>query len=1241
MTRSQVLLAVLGCTLLASFPVRAQVTGSITGTVRDNTQAVVPGAKVMITYPDKGIERSTTTNSDGDYLVAGLGAGTYNVSITAPGFAKFQAHHVVLRIGEKIRVDTTLVLGKVNTEVDVEGSAAGQVETQSSEMSGTIDGKQISQLELNGRNFTQLVTLIPGVSDQTFGNPSTGMITGSNSTPVGPSGSVAYAINGGRTEYNNWEIDGGDDLDNGSNENLNVFPNVDAIGEMKILTSTYGAQYGRNGSGTIEAVTKSGTNEFHGEAFEFLRNEMFNAHNYFDPPDTPKAAYKKHDFGYTIGGPIQKNKTFFFWSQEFRRENTPADYNHLVPSTAERQGIFNDVCPAGSAAGTAFIRPGTTAPTPLPGDNFSNQYPDCPAYQIDPRSQYLNSGSLVFDAFPNNNIASFIDHANSDPLVSLIPQGNQITGSGDFFRAGYGQPTHWHEELIKVDHSFSSKIRGFFRFIHDSYDQTQPQSPWSQSTLPAISGVLRGPGVSVVASLTASASPTLLNEFVFSYGTDHLQLTNTSDNWKRPSSMTMTGLFNNGFGGTLPGYNVSNGNAYGGGFAIDPGIEPWANSNPTYTYRDNVTRIVGAHNIQFGGYFVAAQKNEPAGAYTQGFLTFGGNGNTAYLMANQNVPPVPPNVRGPSTGNAFADLLIGDIGSFYQANVRVKYYFRYKIFEPYLQDDWHVSKKLTLNLGVRVSFFGNYSERYGHAYNFDPAFYNAANAPQIDLDDTHLIFPAGQSVNTLTGMVQCGSHGLPAGCIKDRLVNPAPRIGFAWDPKGNGKMAIRAAYGIFYEHMNGNEANVESLEGQPPLLLTPSQGSVQGYTNLGAGGGQVFPFGPTSIPQNIQWPYMQQWHLDIQRELARGTLVTVAYVGSKGSHLPLQYDANQLHPVPASQNPFGPGQPLLGSECDNGVGPNGAPIAGQAQVNMTIACGEEVGNTLVLNNGNVDPDLLRTNFPGFSTITRIATEASSSYNALQVSGRRTVGSLELTLAYTYSHSIDDSSDRYDSTFVNSYDIAATRASSNFDQRHILTISYIYDLPLFRHATGKTKTFLGGWQLSGITSVQTGVPVTVANGTVYDNAGVANGAGDGSYEDIVGNPHAAVPAAEKFSSDVVGPLLYNPAAYVAPQGLTFGDSGRDSLYLPRRTNFDVGLFKRFAVGESKAFEFRAEAFNVFNHPQWLNIDSTADCAVGPTQTPGDPTCIEGNAASGTFASDFLHPIWTHDPRILQFGLKFVF
>lgn len=1212
--------------LLVVTPAFPQASGAITGTVRDNTGAVVAGAGVTISDPQRGLQHKATTNADGDYLFAALASGIYNVSVTAPGFEKYQAKNVVLRVAEKIRVDATLVVGKVTSEIVVEGSAAGKVETQSSELAGAISGNQISQLELNGRNFTQLITLIPGVSNQ----------TGQDAALVGPVGSVSFAVNGGRNEYNNWEIDGGDTMDNGSNANLNVYPNVDAIAEVRILTSTYGAQYGRNGSATIEAVTKSGTNQFHGEAFEFLRNEMFNAHNYFDPPGSPKAAYKKHDFGYTLGGPIQKNKTFFFWSQEFRRENTPSNYNQLVPSDAERRGDFSDVCPAvgtpGPAGYAVFIRPGSTGPANVPTSV------DCPASAPDPNPNDPNG----FLGFLNNQLPSSgvggIDTANSGPLVNLIPHGNTTPPPGQpgiLYRAAFGNPTTWREELFKIDHNFSSKLRGDVRFIHDSWQQWSPQSPWSASGLPAISGTLIGPGVSIVANLTANASPSLLNEFVFSYTTDHLTLLNTGTAWQRPSTMTMTGLFENGFGGSLPGFAIGNGNAYGGGFAIDPGTEPWYNSNPTYTYRDNVTKIVGAHNLQFGVYFVAAQKNEDASVEPEGFLNFTGNGNLSLTTGN-------------STGNAFADMLIGDIAGFSQANQKIKYYFRYKIVEPYLQDDWHVSKKLTLNLGLRLSLFGTYHERYSQAYNFDPSLYNLADAPVVSQNDGSITIPNG--INNITGMVKCGTQGTTSSCMNGHLFNPAPRIGFAFDPKGNGKMAIRAAYGIFFEHMNGNEANAESLEGQPPLVLNPSQVVIPGYTaiggNVGGNGTEYFPMSPISITRATKWPYMQQWHLDVQRELDHGTLLTVAYVGSKGTHLPLQYDLNQLHSTPVSQNPFGPGQFLTTGNCDNDTvngQPNGQPVTGQALLNLTVACGYTgnlAGNIPSLG-GSVDDDLLRTNFPGYSTITRLDTIASSNYNALQVSGRRNVGGLELTLAYTYSHSIDDSSDRYDSNFVDSYNLAASRASSNFDQRHILTVSYVYKLPFLQHARGKTRSLLGGWEVSGIATMQTGVPVLVTNGTTYDNAGVANGVGSGSYPDVVGDAHAAIPAAWKYVSAVPGPLLFNPSAFDQPQALTFGDAGRNYLNVPRRTNFDMGLFKRFAVGEERALEFRAEGFDIFNHPQWNGVNGSAGC-YGPTSfNAGDPACVLGSAADGIVASNFLRPSGAHDPRILQFGLKFVF
>src|SRR5215510_14327995 len=308
----------------------AQTTGQITGSVHDNTGAVVGGASVTITEPNKGVTRKTNTNSEGEYLVSGLGVGNYDIAVTSPGFKTYNAKGVKLDVGEKSRIDVTMSVGAVNTEVVVQGTEVAQVETQSSELSGVVTGKEISQLQLNGRNFTQLVTLVPGVSNQ----------TGQDEGTVGVYGNVSFSMNGGRTEYNNWELDGGDNMDNGSNSTLNVYPSLEAIGEFRVLTSNYGAQYGRNGSGTVEVETKSGTNAFHGDVYYFGRNDAMNALNFFDAkksdPTQPVPKFKKHDFGYTFGGPVfipnhynsDKKKTFFFWSQEWRRDLVPGQVFH-------------------------------------------------------------------------------------------------------------------------------------------------------------------------------------------------------------------------------------------------------------------------------------------------------------------------------------------------------------------------------------------------------------------------------------------------------------------------------------------------------------------------------------------------------------------------------------------------------------------------------------------------------------------------------------------------------------------------------------------------------------------------------------------------------------------------------------------------------------------------------------------------------------------------------------------------
>ncbi|MDE3178561.1 MAG: carboxypeptidase regulatory-like domain-containing protein, partial [Acidobacteriota bacterium] len=528
------------------------ITSSITGTVTDSSGAVIPGAAVTVIDASLGVTRRMRTNSSGSYLASALPSGTYTLTVEAKGFKVYHATGVILQASEKIRADAVLQIGSVSTEVTVQGTDIGQVKTESSDLGGTITGRQITQLELNGRNFTQLINLVPGVNNQ----------TGQEEGTVGVYGSVAYSINGGRTEYNNWEVDGVSILDGGSNGTINVYPSVDAIAETRVLTSNYPAQYGQNASGTIVAVTKSGTSQFHGDAYEFNRNEIFNARSFFDQG---RPAYKKNDYGYTLGGPFyipghyntNKTKTFFFWSQEWKKESAPNSFNNQVPSTAERQGDFSDVCP------------GT----------------DCP---IDPTTGL---------AFPGNKVP--VD-PNAQAEMAMIPTPNSGSGATSFYLASPSFPTSWRQELIRVDQNITPKVRMMVNYIHDTWFTVTPTTLWSTGSFPTINTDFSGPGTSFVAQLTASASPTLLNEFIFGYTADHIILSNKGP-WQRPSSMTMTGLFNNGFGGKLTGFTLGNNNAYGGGFGEDPGFinpaSPVYNSNPIYTFRDMVTKIWGNHNL--------------------------------------------------------------------------------------------------------------------------------------------------------------------------------------------------------------------------------------------------------------------------------------------------------------------------------------------------------------------------------------------------------------------------------------------------------------------------------------------------------------------------------------------------------------------------------------------------------------------------------------------------------------------
>ncbi len=1343
-----VLVLLLQTSLLSGLP---QKPASLSGTVTDSTGAVVAGAIITLTSSSNA-KLTATSDAQGNYKFNDLVSGTYTIEVAAPGFKPFRTENLTLEAAQELPLDVSLEPGSETTNVTVEEHTAAQVETETAEVSGTITQKEVVTLSLNGRNFTQLITLAPGVSNQ----------TGQDEGKVGVLGSAKYSVNGGRVEYNSFEIDGSDVLNAGINAShgqpvLIVTPSVDALSEVKVLTSNYGAEYGKSASGTVQATTKSGTANFHGDLYEYLRNELFNGRNYFDPPGrTPE--YRRNDFGGTIGGPFyipgiydrNKSKTHFFLSEEVRREISPPQFpfNQAVPSNAERAGIFNDVCP-------------TSGPLAGGGGGFlfkQSAYPDCPVYN--------HTGTPGVVAGYLNNTVPITSFAQSILNTGLIPAPNSTTGCNSPIGSCYvvvpALPSNWNETLFRIDQELSSNVNLMFRFVHDSWDATIPtawqsylqSSGYAQNSFPTVFNTFQGPGVDALAQLSWTVSPTMLNDLSFGYTSESITLNAEPgvgvSSLARPSVLDapcstnpatgftqcpMGVIYNNGFGGKIPGIVIGGTNAaYGGsGFAVDTGYTPWNYSNPTYQLRDTLSKSIGKHILQIGAQAYLGQQNELSAA------TGANTGDVQGILFYNNV-------SSPfTTGNAFADFLIGPSSSqaqahsgiqkFEQDSTQLKYYNRYTVVEPYIQDNWKVTPRLTLNLGLRVSLFGLWHEKYNNAYNWEPQAYNQATASTVLVDPLtgHLVSSATLqniplNLNNLNpaitnGLVRCGTNGVPSGCMNGHVFNPAPRIGFAWDPTGSGNTSIRAGYGIFYEHGTSYEANTGSLIGSAPLVVTMTQNQPFTLECINGGRGQTgcaapgaFPINVVSIPSTqIQWPYVQQWSVSIERQLSDKFVGTIAYVGSKGTHLAVEGNGNQLAALPAAQNPFAPGQPVTYQTCQtyNGgsfqVGNTTVTNTQPAFVNLLAACFGELPGTF-----SVDPNSLRQVAPGIGQINSILNAANSTYNAFQATVRSTRGPVTLIGAYTYSHSIDDSSDRSDSTFVNLQDLAANRASSSFDQRHLINFGYVIQDPFLSiakfyksvfyqgacsgcqcgspsgsqsappgsgqphggphpqrastdqepaaHKAGSdiedpdshswlstaVRDIFSGWEWSGVTTYQSGTPFSVINQgsstiSVLDNAGVANGLQFGSYPDIV--PNASTPFVGN-NSQSFGPLLGNPAAFAAPQGLTYGSAGRNYLNNPGRTNFDMSLLKTWHVLGERALQFRVDAFNVFNHTQFNiydplkgNTGSNVINCYGAASTGysaaggGGTNCLIGNS--------FLHPVDAHQPRVIQLGAKFSF
>ncbi|HEY1742008.1 MAG TPA: carboxypeptidase-like regulatory domain-containing protein [Granulicella sp.] len=1381
------LLAMALISVFSASPLAGQTaTGGFSGEVTDPDGAAIPAATVQIVNQETLVKREAKTDSAGSYTVPGLPPGRYQLIVEAQGFSRRSSQVLSLAVGQAIVFNIQISVNTVSQDVSVSAGAPTTVDTGTASMSTTLNSSEVTGYGLNGRNFLSLSALSPGVSNQ----------TGQDEAKVGVSGSAKFSVNGGRVEYNTFEVDGSDVLNTsintsrGQGEPLVVYPSVDSIQDMKILTADYSALYGKSASGSVLVTTKSGTEKFHGVAYGFLRNEMFNARNYFDQPDAEPQGfqgkptyrtplYRRLDFGGTIGGPVYipgvynigKTKTFFFFSEEIRREKTPVDYNQAVPTMAERAGNFFDVCPTPSPGWSGAFSP--------------SQYPDCPQAGIASVTSANSAAGTTYVA----GLQLPLDYTSGAILNSgLIPVPNSASGCNSTnssplfhcFVAAVSPPTHWREELFRIDHNLTERERLSFRYVHDAWDTVTLAPQWGivQNSFPTVENQFNGPGLDMVVMLAQVLPHGITNLMSAGYEVEHISLApqpglgvaslsrppslddpasqggtpiigspncavfSAPSAAYAPASVTecpMGSIFSNGYGGNkLPGlvFQGTNG-AYGGhGFAVDTGYAPWTQDNPTYTIRDDASVIVGKHILQWGFWGSYVQQNELSavtGANSgdlQGLLTFSNQQSTH------------------TSGNAFADFLSGSgflpsananvgatppgvaIKSYTQDSGQAEYHSRYKTADFYLQDDWRILPHLTINAGFRASLLGAWYNPNGTAYNWRPEAFSQSLGASIYIDPNlgNLVFknngkPVGLNLASLdpaivNGLVHCGANSVSDSCMSNSLFHPSPRVGFSWDPWGDGKTAIHGGYGLFWEHGTGYEANVGSLIGSAPRVLSETQsniyggGSTNSYSLIGGfcqpgttqcggnTGDATYPLNVTSIPKKAVYSYTQQWSLSIQREVRKGMIGQIAYVGTKGTHLTAVSDLNQLQPLSNGLNPFAAGQPITAGVCTSGAQNGAFSVAGvnsstpgsgttipsslaispndPGYANIFVACTGNPGfGTLSLPGSpgkkfGVSADALRP-YLGFSNIISVQNVADSEYNALQATLRQTTGPLTVGIAYTYSHSLDDSSDRASANFANSLDIHSNHATSDFDQRQLLNVSYIYDLPLlhllhgFTHLVGNggdsdddapapaptsadfsplLKTTLGGWQISGITSYSTGTPFSVINGGggdgtgAADNAGVGDGLGVGSYADVIGKAGVGKPFVAQ-SANNVGPLLLNPGAFAAPRGLTFGNAGRNSLNNPSRINFNVSLFKHFKPTKLLDIEFRAEAFNVFNHTQFRITDpshpgntgnNVINCYGSQTElySAGASNCLAGNS--------FLHPVDAHDPRILQFGLK---
>jgi Carboxypeptidase regulatory-like domain len=1123
--------------------------GTFAGTVTDQTGAVLPRATITLTLNGVGGEsRVVQSDSNGNYTASNLPAGTYTITAASQGFATVTEKDVVLNVAQKREVDLQLRPGAETQTVVVQENPVA-IDTESSAQAGTIDGTQARELELINRNFQQLVTLQPGVVNNLGDEPGFGL------------GSVSsISVNGARETANNWSVDGADINDSGSNATLLNIPSIDAIQEFTLERSSYDASFGRSGGGQIVVATRSGTQSFHGTAYEFVRTENTNANSYFNNlADEARSPDHYNDYGFTAGGPIfipghynaDRKKTFFFWSEEWRKTVQPTTNDVPAATPAELAGTF-DTTPTKyaetlSAVGSKCVSaytPLTSATSTAGATGYAVANPSCFSANS---KVYL---SQIVSKFP----------ANYTSVANGFTYGYNI--------AGYSTLNNFRQDLVRVDHYFTDKIHFFARGMQDDVPEALPTGLWGGSNYPGVVNVaIDAPGKNVVGNLTWTISPKMVNEveFAYSQGTISGALSGQANSASLLSSLTNKLAYKDPYG-RIPSASVSDGSVT----IVSQGSAPYFERNLDRNIFDNFTVTMGRHTLHTGITAQQMLKTEDAS-----------EGNPSFSF------------------NTWGDFLLGDLvgpsSQYSQASRDIVPDLHFWNTEAFVQDDWTVTHQLKVNLGVRWSRFPSPSDADNTLNNFDPLVYKANQAPALDSGGNFvpgqaytparysngLIFPQGpacQQAQAISGQVTCSPYGA--------LVNPnnnynfGPRVGFAYTPLSSGKTVLRGGFGIFYDRVLDGIWEQNAF-GDPPLVQTTTIENTTFDNPVGAGNAAPPNLGPNALTTTgnptFKVPSYVDYNLSGEQQIDANTTLELAYVGGVSRHLLGELDYNM---------------PTLSTRASNAASP--------------------------LNN-------IR-NFLGYSDFHTRTPVFTSNYNSMQVSVNHRGRDVTAGLAYTWSKNL---SNQYnDRGVANTYtwDPNLDYGNSGLNEPNIFVGNFVYKEPFFGEQRALAGHLLGGWELSGILTFESGSSFNAFQypdpfGCVADTS-TANGCAAGTYPgglgidgpnyDILARPDQVAPA------HLMKTRLewFDTNAFVPAQG-HFGSEGAGNILGPGFEKVDLGLMKNFRFGERANLQMRAESFNIFNHTSFDYID---------------PGIGDGTYGQATGA---------HEPRIMQFSSKLYF